>query len=158
MHRDSASGPGRVRAMGASLGRRGIQLMWEQVSRGEPRGVAGWLLGPGVFLSHQSPGCQIDPAPALTWSPRWPLLAVQGNSQFPKAVGQTTSSSPSCPMSWVDLRVKTVPGSPAGGLSARSGCLGWAAHPADSIPDTPQCSRHTPPPRRAKGCSCQALG
>ena len=77
--------------------------MWEPVSRGEPRGVAGWLLGPGARRTARGPGFQVAPAPALTLTLRWPLLAVQGISQFLEAVGQMTSSFRSHPQSCVEL-------------------------------------------------------
>ena len=92
------------------------------------------------------------PPPALTLNPRWPLLAVQGTSLLLEAVGQTTPSSRSRPVSWVELcgdrQEASVPVWPPR-LGRTPSCL---------HPDTPQRKQHLPPPGESRGMRLQGLG
>lgn len=104
--------------------------MWEQECRGA-QGVAGWLLEPGALPAPSGSRVSGGPAPALTLSPCWPLLAAQGTSLLLEAVGQTTPSSHWHPTSRVELC-----GDSARQPGRRPQCpvwpLGWAAPPAAS--------------------------
>lgn len=73
------------------------------VQEGAPRSPeAGfWDLGP--FVPHRCPGCWVPPAPPLTLSQRWTLLAVGDSFLSFWEVGQGIPSFSSCPVSCVEL-------------------------------------------------------
>ena len=126
-------------------------------------GVSGGPGGSRLASGTRGPSCCIGarvsggPAPALTLSPRWPLLAAQGTSLLLEAVGQTTPSSRSRPTSRVELC-----GDSARQPGRRPQRPVWPPRlgrtPSCLHPDTPQRRRHPPPLERGKGCGCRASG
>ena len=108
-------------------------------------------------MPHRGPGCRGCPGPCTHLSPRWPLLAAQGTSQFLEAVGQSTPSSRSRPLSRVELCGDSArqPGRRPQ-RPVRPPRLGRT--PSGPHPDTAQRRRHPPPPRRAKGSAAGPRG
>ena len=141
---------------GGRCGEEGIQT---HVGAGVSGGPGGSRLASGT----RCPSCRIrvrvsgGPAPALTLSPRWPLLAAQGTSLLLEALGQTTPSSRSRPTSRVELCGDSArqPGRRPQ-RPVRPPRLGRT--PSGPHPDTAQRRRHPPPPRRAKGSAAGPRG